>query len=258
MIILIPRAAVCAVRIAEVLDTDAAVKPAEEPVRTLRTPGTVGVREATFCYPGAASPVLSGVSFEARAGQTTAIIGSTGSGKTTLLSLIPRLLDVTSGRVEVDGVDVRALAPQLLWSRLGLVPQRTFLFSGTVASNLRLGRADATDGELWDALRIAQATGFVEDLPGGLEGAVTQGGTNFSGGQRQRLSIARAVVRRPAVYLLDDCFSALDVATEARLRLALAPVTAHARSQPRSRSRCSSCPRRDGCWGGCGRKPPGS
>jgi len=169
--------------------------------------------------------VLSGVSFSARPGQTVALIGSTGAGKTTLVNLVPRLLDATEGVVRVDGVDVRELDPELLWSRIGLVPQRAFLFSGTIASNLRYGRPDATDEELWEALEIAQAADFVREMPEGLDTAVAQGGTTVSGGQRQRLAIARALVRRPEIYLFDDAFSALDVATDARLRAALEPVT---------------------------------
>jgi ATP-binding cassette, subfamily B, multidrug efflux pump len=169
--------------------------------------------------------VLRDVSFTAHPGQTTAVIGSTGAGKTTLVSLVPRLFDVTGGAVHVDGVDVRALDPQLLWSRIGLVPQKAFLFTGTVASNLRYGKPDATEAEMWEALEIAQARDFVEAMPGGLDAPITQGGTNVSGGQRQRLAIARALIRRPAIYLFDDSFSALDLATDARLRAALAPVT---------------------------------
>jgi ATP-binding cassette, subfamily B, multidrug efflux pump len=187
--------------------------------------GTVEMRGATFQYPGADEPVLCDISFLARAGQTTAIIGSTGSGKTTLLSLVPRLFDATGGSVLVDGVDVRDLAPELLHSRIGLVPQKAYLFSGTIASNLRYGREDATDDDLWESLRIAQADDFVRALPEGLEAPVAQGGTNFSGGQRQRLAIARAVVRRPEIYVFDDSFSALDLATDARLRAALRPTT---------------------------------
>ena len=228
MVIMVPRASVCAERIEEVLDTESSVVPPTVPVTELRTPGVLSFRDVTFSYPGAASPVLRGVSFHALAGRTTAIIGSTGAGKTTLLSLVPRLFDATSGVVEVDGVDVRALEPDLLWSRIGLVPQQPYLFSGTVASNLRYGNPDAGDDELWEALRIAQARDFVETMPGGLEAPITQGGTNVSGGQRQRIAIARALVRRPAIYLFDDSFSALDLGTDARLRAALRPVTADA------------------------------
>jgi ATP-binding cassette subfamily B protein len=178
-----------------------------------------------FHYPGAENAVLHDVSFTAEPGRTTAIIGSTGAGKTTLIGLVPRLFDVSSGRVKVGGVDVRDLALDELWSRIGLVPQKPYLFSGTVASNLRYGNPDATDDELWEALRIAQARDFVEKMDGGLDAPIAQGGTNVSGGQRQRLAIARAVVKRPDIYLFDDSFSALDLATDARLRQALRPVT---------------------------------
>ncbi|HEY5137646.1 MAG TPA: ABC transporter ATP-binding protein [Candidatus Nanopelagicales bacterium] len=225
MLVLIPRAAVSAERITEVLDTDSTVVPTDSPVDTVVSRGTVELVGAAFQYPGADEPVLCDVSFLAKAGQTTAIIGSTGSGKTTLLSLVPRLFDATGGSVLVDGVDVRDLAPDVLHSRIGLVPQKAYLFSGTVASNLRYGRGEATDEELWEALRIAQADDFVAALAEGLEAPVAQGGTNFSGGQRQRLAIARAVVRKPEIYLFDDSFSALDLATDARLRAALRPTT---------------------------------
>ncbi|TVT31964.1 ABC transporter ATP-binding protein [Amycolatopsis rhizosphaerae] len=223
--IMIPRAAVCAERIKEVLDTESSVKPPVTPVRELRAQAELEFRDVGFRYPGAADPVLQSISFRAAAGRTTAIIGSTGSGKSTLLSLIPRLIDVTEGSVLVDGVDVRELDPDLLWSRIGLVPQRPYLFTGTVASNLRYGNPDATDEELWEALEVAQARDFVEEMPGGLEAPIAQGGTNVSGGQRQRLSIARALVRRPEIYLFDDSFSALDLATDAALREALRPHT---------------------------------
>ncbi len=181
----------------------------------------VRFRDAEFTYPGADSPVLSNITFTAEPGQTTAIIGSTGAGKSTLISLIPRLFDVTGGSVQVDGVEVRNMDADLLWSRIGLVPQKAFLFSGTVASNLRYGNPDASDEELWHALRVAQADDFVLQMPGQLEAQVSQGGTNLSGGQRQRLSIARALVKKPEIYVFDDSFSALDVATDARLRAAL-------------------------------------
>jgi ATP-binding cassette subfamily B protein len=195
------------------------------PVGVLGEHTGVEMRGASFQYPGAADPVLSDISFTAQAGKTTAIIGSTGSGKTTLISLVPRLFDVTAGEVFLDGVNVRELDPTVLNSRIGLVPQKAFLFTGTIASNLRYGKADATDEEIWEALEIAQAADFVRNLPEGLEASVSQGGSNFSGGQRQRLAIARAVIRRPQIYLFDDSFSALDLATDARLRAALRPVT---------------------------------
>ncbi|GIL35257.1 ABC transporter ATP-binding protein [Phycicoccus sp. DTK01] len=225
MSMMIPRATVSAGRIVEVLDTRSSVHPPEQPVALPDGPVAVELRAATFAYPGADAPVLREVSFTARPGTTTAVIGSTGSGKTTLVGLVPRLHDVSEGAVLVGGVDVRDAAPEDLWSRVGLVPQRPYLFSGTVASNLRHGDPDATDEELWEALRIAQAEDFVRAMPQGLETPIAQGGTNVSGGQRQRLAIARALVRRPAVYLFDDAFSALDVATDARLRAALRPVT---------------------------------
>ena len=225
MMMMIPRASVCADRIVEVLDTDSSVVPPAEPVTEVVEPGTLRLDEVTFAYPGAEAPVLHSVSLEARPGQTLAIIGSTGAGKSTLVDLVPRLFDATDGTVAVGGVDVRQLDPELLWSMLGLVPQRAFLFTGTVASNLRYGKPDATEEEMWRALEIAQARDFVEAMPEGLEAPIAQGGTNVSGGQRQRLAIARAVIRQPAVYLFDDAFSALDLATDARLRTALRPVT---------------------------------
>ena len=225
MTMMIPRAAVCADRIQEVLDTETSVVPPTDPVTEVLASGDVVFDHATFEYPGAAAPVLRDISFASKAGQTTAIIGSTGAGKTTLLSLIPRLFDVTGGTVKVEGVDVRRLDPEILWSRIGLVPQRPFLFSGTIASNLRYGNPNATDEELWEALKVAQAAGFVEALADGLEAPISQGGTNVSGGQRQRLAIARAIVRQPMIYLFDDSFSALDLGTDARLRAALRPVT---------------------------------
>ncbi|MDP9848703.1 ABC transporter ATP-binding protein [Streptosporangium lutulentum] len=226
--IMIPRAAVCAERIVEVLDTESSVVPPENPVREVHTRGELEMRDVEFRYPGAAAPVLSGISFRVSAGQTTAVIGSTGSGKTTLVSLIPRLFDATSGTVSVDGVDVRDLDPQMLWTRIGLVPQKPYLFSGTVASNLRYGKPDASDEELWEALEVAQARDFVEAMPEGLDAPIAQGGTNVSGGQRQRLSIARALVSKPEIYLFDDSFSALDLSTDARLRAALRPHIAQA------------------------------
>lgn len=225
MLMMIPRSSVCADRIAEVLDTESSVVPPAEPVAELREPGTLTFENVEFSYPGADHPVLRGISLAAVPGQTLAVIGSTGSGKSTLVNLVPRLFDVTAGRVLVGGVDVRELAPEMLSQVLGLIPQRSYLFSGTVASNLRYGDPDATDEELWAALEIAQAADFVRDLPEQLAAPVAQGGTNVSGGQRQRLAIARALVRRPQVYLFDDAFSALDLATDARLRAALRPVT---------------------------------
>ena len=226
LLFLAPRSAVSADRILEVLDTEPTVAPPTDPVTPQELTGVVEFRDVTFTYPGAADPVLANVSFTLTPGRTTAIIGSTGSGKSTLVNLIPRLYDVSSGEVLVDGVDVRHLDPDALWSRIGLVPQKPYLFSGTVASNLLYGRPNATQEQMWEALRIAQATDFVEKLDGGLTAHIAQGGTNLSGGQRQRLSIARALVKEPAVYVFDDSFSALDVATDARLRAALAPATA--------------------------------
>jgi ATP-binding cassette subfamily B protein len=219
---------VCAERISEVLDTESTVVPPAEPVREVPAHAQVEFRAVTFAYPGAAAPVLCEVNFRAEPGRTTAIIGSTGAGKTTLLSLVPRLMDCTSGTVLVDGVDVRRLDPDLLWRLLGYVPQRSYLFSGTVASTLRHGDQQASDDDIWAALEVAQARDFVERLPDGLAAPVAQGGTNFSGGQRQRLAIARAILRRPEIYLFDDAFSALDPGTDARLRAALRPVTTDA------------------------------
>ena len=202
--------------------------PPDRPVLELDSHGYLELRDVEFRYPGAEKPVLCGISFGARPGEITAVIGGTGSGKTTLLSLIPRLIDATGGAVLVDGVDVRELSPALLSDLIGLVPQKPYLFSGTVATNLRYGNPDATDDELWHALEIAQARDFVEQMPGGLDAPIAQGGTNVSGGQRQRLAIARALVHRPEIYLFDDSFSALDYATDARLRAALAAETAEA------------------------------
>ena len=228
MLIMIPRSSVSADRIMEVIGTESSVRPDPDPVRSVASHGVMEVDDVTFAYPGADEPVLHDVSFAAAPGETVAVIGSTGAGKTTLVNLVPRLFDVTGGEVRIDGVDVRRLAPDLLWGTIGLVPQRAFLFSGTIRSNLQHGKPDATDEEIWEALDIAQARDFVEDLPDGLDAEVAQGGTNFSGGQRQRLAIARAVVRRPEIYLFDDAFSALDLATDARLRAALRPVTREA------------------------------
>jgi ATP-binding cassette subfamily B protein len=221
MTVMIPRAAVSAERITEVLTSESTLAEPAEPVRGSPRPGEVELDGVTFAYPEAEHPVLSDVSFTARPGQTVAVIGSTGAGKTTLVSLIPRLFDTTGGTVRVGGVDVRDRDVEDLWAGIGLVPQRPFLFAGTVASNLRLGQEDATDADLWRALEIAQASDFVSQMDGGLEARIAQGGTNVSGGQRQRLAIARALVRRPAVLLFDDSFSALDLATDARLRQAL-------------------------------------
>ena len=228
ILVLLPRAAVCAERITEVLSTVPAITSPEHPLRPEKVSGEIRIEAATFRYPGADRPVLQDVSFTARPGSTTAVVGSTGSGKSTLVSLICRLYDLTGGAVIVDGVDVRDYDTDQLWSAIGLVPQRGYLFSGTVAENLRYGKADATDDEMWEALRVAAADGFVSAHPEGLDMPVAQGGINFSGGQRQRLAIARAVIRRPAVYLFDDAFSALDVHTDARVRAALREVSADA------------------------------
>jgi ATP-binding cassette subfamily B protein len=224
MFMMVPRAEVSAGRITEVLDTRSTVVPPTDPITARTGRGHLELRGVGFSYPGAADPVLHGVSFTAAPGETTAVIGSTGSGKTTLLQTIPRLYDVTEGTVLIDGVDVRDLALETLWSTIGLVPQKPFLFSGTVASNLRYGNAEASDDDLWHFLEVAQAAEFVRAM-GGLEAEITQGGTNVSGGQRQRLAIARALVRRPEIYLFDDSFSALDFATDAALRAALRPET---------------------------------
>ncbi len=226
--IIIPRAAVCAERIVDVLDTAPAVAPPALAVKPASLTGEVELRGVEYRYPGAAAPVLADISFVARPGQVTAIIGSTGAGKTTLLELIPRLGDPTAGTVLVDGVDVRTRDPEELWARVGVVPQRAYLFTGTIASNLRFGNGDASDDALWAALEVAQAKDFVEKMPQKLESPVAQGGTNLSGGQRQRLAIARALLRAPGVFLFDDAFSALDLATEARLRVALRPRLAGA------------------------------
>ncbi len=223
MVSMIPRAAVAAERIVEVLDLDSSVQPPTDPIRAITERGTIEFSRVGFTYPGASSPVLSDISLRVTPGRVTAIIGSTGAGKSTVIELIPRLFDATEGTVAVNGVDVRRLDPDLLWGSIGYVPQKPYLFSGTVASNLRFGRPDATDEELWQALEVAQAAGFVQTMPLGLDSPITQGGTNVSGGQRQRLSIARALVMRPDIYLFDDSFSALDLATDARLRLALRP-----------------------------------
>jgi ATP-binding cassette subfamily B protein len=228
MMSMIPRAAVAAERIQAVLDTEPSVVIATEPVRELPQRASLEFRDVGFHYPGAEQPVLTGVSFRIEAGQTTAIIGSTGSGKTTLMNLVPRLFDSTAGAVLIDGVDVRELDPDLLARTVAYAPQKPYLFSGTVASNLRFGRPDATDRELWNALEVAQAAGFVQAMPDGLDSEISQGGTNVSGGQRQRLAIARALAVQPEIYVFDDSFSALDVATAARLNAALEPHTADA------------------------------
>jgi ATP-binding cassette subfamily B protein len=221
MFVMVPRAAVSGGRIAEVLDTAPAIVDPPAPVTALRT-GRVAFHKVEFRYPGAEEPVLRDISFEANPGETTAIVGSTGSGKSTLINLIPRLYDATSGTVTVDGIDVRDMDRADLWKRIGMIPQRAFLFSGTVATNLRFGGEQATDEELWRALDIAQGRDFVEAMPERLESPITQGGTNVSGGQRQRLAIARALAHKPDVYVFDDSFSALDFRTDARLRGALA------------------------------------
>jgi ATP-binding cassette subfamily B protein len=221
MVILVPRAEASAARIVEVMGTQPSIADPADPLVPASSSGVVEFRGVSFGYPGSEHPVLSDLSFVFQPGQTTAIIGGTGSGKTTLLNLIPRFFDATSGEVRVNGVDVRKQALEGLWSAVGLVPQRAYLFSGTIGQNLRFGREEATDEELWHALEVAQARDFVEAMPGGLDAPIDQGGTNVSGGQRQRLAIARALVKRPVVYLFDDCFSALDAGTDARLRAAL-------------------------------------
>jgi ATP-binding cassette subfamily B multidrug efflux pump len=228
MLVMIPRASVCAERITEVLSTTPGIASPANPTRPDSIEGEIRLDAAAFSYPGADRPVLHDVSLAAHPGTTTAIVGSTGSGKSTLVSLICRLYDVTAGSVLIDDVDVRDYDTDQLWSAIGLVPQRGYLFSGTVADNLRYGKADATDEEMWDALRVAAADDFVRAHADGLGMPVAQGGMNFSGGQRQRLAIARAVIRRPAIYLFDDAFSALDVHTDARVRTALREVSARA------------------------------
>lgn len=223
MAALIPRSAVSAERIMEVLQTPTSVVISDTPVTEISDTAELVFDDVSFQYPGAEFPVLSHISVTVTAGETLAVVGSTGSGKTTFVNLVARMFDATDGVVSLDGVNVRDLAPEALWSRVGMVPQRPYLFSGTVASNLRYGKEDATDEEMWEALRIAQADEFVRDMPGGLDATIAQGGTNVSGGQRQRLAIARALIRRPEIYLFDDSFSALDLATDARLRAALEP-----------------------------------
>ena len=226
MTIMIPRAAVCAERISEVLATAPTITSSPDAVDTFPAPGTVEMRDVTFVYPDADARVLAEVSFTVQPGTTTAIVGSTASGKSTVVRLLARLLEASSGQVLIGGTDVREADPEALWAQMGLVPQQPFLFAGTVASNLRLGREEATDDELWEALEVAQAKDFVSKMDGGLEAPIAQGGTNVSGGQRQRLAIARALVRRPDILIFDDSFSALDVSTDARLREAMGPATA--------------------------------
>ncbi len=228
LVMMLPRASVSAQRIGEVLDTPSTVVPPTAGVTSPTRRGLLEFDHATFAYPGASHPVVADVTFEVRPGETVAVIGSTGAGKTTLMNLVPRLFDATDGAVRVGGVDVRDYDPDALWAQIGMVTQQAYLFTGTIASNLRFGKPDASEDELWWALEVAQARDFVEALPDGLESEVAQGGGNFSGGQKQRLTIARAVIRKPDLYLFDDSFSALDVATDARLRRALAPVTASA------------------------------
>jgi ATP-binding cassette subfamily B multidrug efflux pump len=228
MFIMVPRAVVSSSRIQEVLRTTPSIRDPEKPLAAPPGTGTLTFRDVEFRYPGAQDPVLRDISLVVEPGKTTAIVGSTGSGKTTLINLIPRFYDVTGGELSIDGMDVRALDRDDLWAKIGLVPQKAFLFSGTIASNLRFGKADATDDELWTALRIAQAEDFVRELDGGLDAPVAQGGSNLSGGQRQRLAIARALVKRPEIYVFDDSFSALDFKTDSRLRAALADEIADA------------------------------
>ncbi|MGW4818908.1 ABC transporter ATP-binding protein [Streptomyces sp. NPDC004227] len=228
MFMMVPRAEVCAERIQEVLDTESSVVPPVAPVTELRRHGHLEIRGGGFRYPGAEEPVLKAIDLLARPGEVTAVIGSTGSGKSTLLGLVPRLFDATDGEVLVDGVDVRTVEPELLAKTVGLVPQKPYLFAGTVATNLRYGNPDATDEELWHALEVAQAKDFVSKLENGLDAPIAQGGTNVSGGQRQRLAIARTLVQRPEIYLFDDSFSALDYATDAALRAALGRETSEA------------------------------
>jgi ATP-binding cassette subfamily B protein len=223
MAALIPRSAVSAERIMEVLGTETSVVISDTPVTDISSAAQLVFDHAGFQYPGAELPVLNNISLTVNAGETLAVVGSTGSGKTTFVNLVARMFDATTGVVRLDGVDVRDLAPEALWSRVGMVPQKPYLFSGTVASNLRYGKEDATEEEMWQALRIAQAEDFVQAMPGGLEATIAQGGTNVSGGQRQRLAIARALIRQPEIYLFDDSFSALDLATDALLRAALEP-----------------------------------
>ena len=228
MAALLPRASVSAERIQEVLHTPSSVVISASAITELSRTAELNFNDVGFHYPGAEEPVLKDINFTVRAGQTMAVIGSTGSGKTTLVNLVTRLFDATAGSVVLDGVDVRDLAPEALWSRVGIVPQKPYLFSGTIASNLRYGKDDATEEEMWEALRVAQAEDFVRAMPGGLNAVIAQGGTNVSGGQRQRLAIARALIRHPEIYLFDDSFSALDLTTDAKLRAALKPLAQNA------------------------------
>jgi ATP-binding cassette subfamily B protein len=228
MFVMVPRAAVSADRIVQVLDTVPSVSDPDVPVLPTGNKGRLEFKDVEFRYPGAEDPVLCTISFAANPGEVTAVIGSTGSGKSTLINLIPRLYDITGGEIDIDGADIRSLKREDLWSRIGFVPQKAFLFSGTVASNLRYGKQDATDEELWHALEVAQAKGFVSELPEGLDAPITQGGSNVSGGQRQRLAIARALVKDPEVYVFDDSFSALDFKTDSMLRAALKKEITHA------------------------------
>ena len=222
-----PRASVSAERIQEVLDTPSSVGISDTPTPITSSRTSLEMRNVEFRYPGAAQPVLHNISFKVNAGETLAIIGSTGSGKTTLVNLIARLIDSTDGEVLLNDVNIRQVAPTELWTRIGLAPQKPYLFSGSIASNLRYGKADATDDEMWKALAVAQAETFVRDMPGSLEATIAQGGSNVSGGQRQRLAIARVLIRKPAIYIFDDSFSALDLVTDANLRTALVPHIAH-------------------------------
>ena len=228
MAALLPRASVSAERIQEVLHTPSSVVISASAITELSRTAELNFNDVGFHYPGAEEPVLKDINFTVRAGQTMAVIGSTGSGKTTLVNLVTRLFDATAGSVVLDGVDVRDLAPEALWSRVGIVPQKPYLFSGTIASNLQYGKDDATEEEMWEALRVAQAEDFVRAMPGGLNAVIAQGGTNVSGGQRQRLAIARALIRHPEIYLFDDSFSALDLTTDAQLRAALRPLAQNA------------------------------
>ena len=221
-----PRASISAERIQEVLTTESSVVVSGKPTPLTQIEPTLELRNVEFRYPGAAQPVLQNISFKIKAGETLAIIGSTGSGKTTLVNLISRLIDATAGEVLLNGVNIRDVAPEELWTRIGLVPQKPYLFSGTVASNLQYGKNDATEAEMWSALSVAQADSFVRDMPDSLQASIAQGGTNVSGGQRQRLAIARAIIRRPDIYIFDDSFSALDLTTDANLRAALIPQVA--------------------------------